>query len=201
MRPLIAALRSRRNPALVGLGLQFLEMCVDSLTPAFFHSLISQVDEQLLTALWTHCFPAPYVHGEQAYRLMGKLAGYNRRIFAPGLRALPPSAVQPDGHFDVVLQFANGADAAVSAALPLERVLHFAVSLLTGAGLWAPPSPAALEHAQSLLHSVVVSLLGAPRVEDAEAACAESASALLQRSVKAQRSLTPSFDFFGDQNP
>jgi transformation/transcription domain-associated protein len=78
MRPLVIALDSGNE--LVLQGLRTLELCIDNLSPDFLDPILSEVKTELLQGLWKHLKPAPYPHGPQVVRIMGKLGGRNRRF-------------------------------------------------------------------------------------------------------------------------
>ena len=68
-------------------GLRMLELCVDNLTAEFLDPILSEVQGQLMYALWQHLRPPPHLHGPHALRILGKLAGRNRRFLKT---AVPP---------------------------------------------------------------------------------------------------------------
>jgi transformation/transcription domain-associated protein len=78
MRPLVVTLES--NSDLATQGLRTLELFVDNLAPDFFQPILNEVHSDLMMALWKHLKPAPSPHGTQALRIIGKLAGRNRRF-------------------------------------------------------------------------------------------------------------------------
>jgi hypothetical protein len=53
---------------------------VDNLTPDFLDPILGEVQLELMQAIWRHIRPLPYPHGPQAARILGKLAGRNRRF-------------------------------------------------------------------------------------------------------------------------
>jgi hypothetical protein len=61
-------------------GFRTLELCVDNLTPDFLDPILGEVQLELMQAIWRHIRPLPYPHGPQAARILGKLAGRNRRF-------------------------------------------------------------------------------------------------------------------------
>ena len=53
---------------------------MDNLTPDFLDPILGEVQLELMQAIWRHIRPLPYPHGPQAARILGKLAGRNRRF-------------------------------------------------------------------------------------------------------------------------
>ena len=78
MRPLVIALDSSNE--LVLQGLRTLELCIDNLSPEFLDPILAEVKTELLQGLWKHLKPAPNPNGPQVVRILGKLAGRNRRL-------------------------------------------------------------------------------------------------------------------------
>ena len=80
MRPLVVALRAGSD--LVGQGLRTLELCVDNLNADYLDPIIAPVIDDLMTALWEHLKPNPYshFHAHTTMRILGKLAGRNRKF-------------------------------------------------------------------------------------------------------------------------
>lgn len=66
---------------LLSQGLRTLELCIDNLTQDFLDPILSNVMPELLEALWTHCKPLPYPSqfAHTSLRILGKMAGRNRR--------------------------------------------------------------------------------------------------------------------------
>ena len=80
MRPLVVALRAGSD--LVGQGLRTLELCVDNLNADYLDPIMAPVIDELMTALWEHLKPNPYshFHAHTTMRILGKLAGRNRKF-------------------------------------------------------------------------------------------------------------------------
>ncbi|KAL6045043.1 putative transformation/transcription domain-associated protein [Balamuthia mandrillaris] len=116
MRPLVLALESKNND-LVTQGLRTMELCVDNLTPDFRDPILAEVQTELMLALWRHIQYPPTAHTIQAVRILGKLAGRNRRFLK---YAMPPSLeYDRNAHsfLNVVLEFEPG----IPVTIPLGR--------------------------------------------------------------------------------
>ena len=79
MKPVVSALHSS-SEQLVSLGLRTLEFWIDNLQPDFLEPLMSQVQPELMIAIWKHLRPSPYMYGPVALRILGKLGGRNRNF-------------------------------------------------------------------------------------------------------------------------
>ena len=103
MRPLVVALRAGSD--LVGQGLRTLELCVDNLNADYLDPIMAPVIDELMTALWEHLKPNPYshFHAHTTMRILGKLAGRNRKFLkGPPLVTFKPYA-DDRSSFDVRL--------------------------------------------------------------------------------------------------
>ena len=85
------------TPDLFSQGLRTLELCIDNLTQDFLDPILSTVMPDLLEALWAHCRPLPYPSqfAHTALRILGKLAGRNKRLARqPTFKSHPTSLLQ-----------------------------------------------------------------------------------------------------------
>lgn len=65
-----------------------------------------QVKIELMTALWRHLKPAPYPHGPQALRILGKLAGRNRDFLHVPPKLKTEEFIEKS--FDSLVEFEDG---------------------------------------------------------------------------------------------
>ncbi|KAG5928504.1 hypothetical protein E4U42_000535 [Claviceps africana] len=103
MRPLVVALRAGTD--LVGQGLRTLELCVDNLTTDYLDSIMAPVIDELMTALFNHLRPHPYshFHAHTTMRILGKLAGRNRKFMTGAVPVTYRAYADDPSSFDIRL--------------------------------------------------------------------------------------------------
>lgn len=80
MKSVIRAIHAQGE--LAYLGLRTFEFWVDNLNPDFLYPIMTSQDRlltEIIQALETHLLPEPYLYGELALRILGKLGGKNRQ--------------------------------------------------------------------------------------------------------------------------
>ena len=164
MRPLVVALRAGSD--LVGQGLRTLELCVDNLNADYLDPIMTPVIDDLMTALWEHLKPNPYshFHAHTTMRILGKLAGRNRKF----LKGPPQLTFKPyaddQSSFDVRL-VGSLKDRAFPAELGIDQAIAKLVEI--------PKVPAQIktdlfhkQQALKLISAYTKLLLGCERLPD-----------------------------------
>lgn len=113
MRPLLLALEG--SPELVSQGLRTLELCVDTFSPEYLDPILDEVRSELMTAIWKHLKP-PGVN-PQVLRILGKLAGRNRKFLQDPVKLRTADFIEPAFNLTLTLDSS-------SIQLPLDIVIR-----------------------------------------------------------------------------
>ena len=84
MNPLVSALNG--SDKLLGQALRTLELCVDNLEPAYINGHIRPVSAELMQALYRTLRDSSDNLAQDAFRILGKLGGENRKVIMESLR-------------------------------------------------------------------------------------------------------------------
>ncbi|KAJ7564762.1 hypothetical protein O6H91_02G032300 [Diphasiastrum complanatum] len=118
VKPLILALKG--SDELISLGLRTLEFWIDSLNPEFLEPSMASAMSDLISTLWSHLRPKPYVWGAKALQLLGKLGGRNRRFLNEPLTL--ECKENPEHGLRLILTF----EPSTSFLVPLDRCIYLA---------------------------------------------------------------------------